>query len=132
MTQLALKEKTMEELKEHRSKILNEFLLIMEDIEKKLRKFYDPDDGRGTIFAGEDEATNTIYFVAISSQKIADMLENLSSIRNEENPLQIFNQLLLTPSTQWKNFLQCKGALRKIESLCAEDSKIETALANIK
>ncbi len=132
MTQLALKEKTMEELKEHRSKILNEFLLITEDIEKKLRKFYDPDDGRGTIFAGEDEATNTIYFVAISSQKIADMLENLSSIRNEENPLQIFNQLLLTPSTQWKNFLQCKGALRKIESLCAEDSKIETALANIK
>ncbi len=132
MTQLALKEKTMEELKEHRSKILNEFLLITEDIEKKLRKFYDPDDGRGTIFAGEDEATNTIYFVAISSQKIADMLENLSSIRNEENPLQIFNQLLLTPSTQWKNFLECKGALRKIESLCAEDSKIETALANIK
>lgn len=132
MTQLALKEKTMEELKEHRSKILNEFLLITEDIEKKLRKFYDPDDGRGTIFAGEDEATNTIYFVAISSQKIADMLENLSSIRNEENPLQIFNQLLLTPSTQWKNFLQCKGALRKIESLCAEDSKIERALANIK
>lgn len=132
MTQLALKEKTMEELKEHRSKILNEFLLITEDIEKKLRKFYDPDDGRGTIFAGENEATNTIYFVAISSQKIADMLENLSSIRNEENPLQIFNQLLLTPSTQWKNFLQCKGALRKIESLCAEDSKIETALANIK
>ena len=132
MTQLALKEKTMEELKEHRSKILNEFLLITEDIEKKLRKFYDPDDGRGTIFAGEDEATNTIYFVAISSQKIADMLENLSSIRNEENPLQIFNQLLLTPSTQWKDFLQCKGALRKIESLCAEDSKIETALANIK
>ena len=132
MTQLAVKEKTMEELKEHRSKILNEFLLITEDIEKKLRKFYDPDDGRGTIFAGEDEATNTIYFVAISSQKIADMLENLSSIRNEENPLQIFNQLLLTPSTQWKNFLQCKGALRKIESLCAEDSKIETALANIK
>lgn len=132
MTQLAVKEKTIEELKERRSKILNEFLLITEDIEKKLRKFYDPDDGRGTIFAGEDEATNTIYFVAISSQKIADMLENLSSIRNEENPLQIFNQLLLTPSTQWKNFLQCKGALRKIESLCAEDSKIETALANIK
>ena len=132
MTQLALKEKTMEELKEHRSKILNEFLLITEDIEKKLRKFYDPDDGRGTILGGEDEATNTIYFVAISSQKIAVMLENLSSIRNEENPLQIFNQLLLTPSTQWKNFLECKGALRKIESLCAEDSKIETALANIK
>lgn len=132
MTQLAVKEKTMEELKERRSKILNEFLLIMKDIEKKLREFYDPDDGRGTIFAGEDESTNTIYFVAISSQKIADMLKNLSSIKSEENPLQVFNQLLLTPSTQWKSFLECKGALRKIESLCAEDSKIEVALANIK
>lgn len=30
MTQLAVKEKTMEELKERRSKILNEFLLIRE------------------------------------------------------------------------------------------------------
>lgn len=120
MTQLA----TMEELKERRGKILNEFLLIMEEIEKELRKFYNPDDSRGTIFSGENKNTNEIYFVAISSQKIADMLENLSSIRNEENPLKIFNQLLLTPSTQWKNFLQCKGELRKIESLCVEDSKI--------
>lgn len=124
MTQLAVKEKTMEELKERRGKILNEFLLIMEEIEKELRKFYNPDDSRGIIFSGENKNTNEIYFVAISSQKIADMLENLSSIRNEENPLKIFNQLLLTPSTQWKNFLQCKGELRKIESLCVEDSKI--------
>ena len=83
-------------------------MLITEDIEKKLRAFYSPDDVRGTIFASEDETTNTIYFVAIFSQKIANMLENLSSIRNEENPLQIFNQLLLTPSTQWKNFLHTR------------------------
>ena len=58
------------------------------------------------------------------------MLENLSLIKSEENPLQIFNQLI--PSSSWTKFLECEGLLKKIEILCDEDSKIEMELANFK